>query len=171
MGFTLQYLRMIDSSFYEQMERFNKILWKEIKKDMDKNKLIEKIENLEKELEATKKELNKPEIGISWEELEQEYIRNQKSLSDIPECFTNQPEIEALRKLIWLRDSKYYNDGWKPDWTDSYEKCIIYMRSNGIIKSHATYSFEHLAFKSEEIRDVFYDNHLDLIKEAYGIEG
>lgn len=71
----------------------------------------------------------------------------------------------ALCKLIQLRDC--YNDGWKPDWNSvsNYYYCIFYNRGNIELFVRSTWSCV-LAFKSRELRDEFYNNFKDLIKQA-----
>lgn len=71
----------------------------------------------------------------------------------------------ALTKLIILRD--VYNDGWKPDWcaNSGLKQCIYY--SNKEIKLDTRFSYSCiLAFKTEELRDEFYNNFKDLIEQA-----
>lgn len=70
----------------------------------------------------------------------------------------------ALCKLIQLRDC--YNDGWKPDWNGvSNYYCIFYNKGNIELFVRNTWSCV-LAFKSKELRDEFYNNFKDLIKQA-----
>jgi hypothetical protein len=70
----------------------------------------------------------------------------------------------ALCKLIQLRDC--YNDGWKPDWNgDSKYYCIFYNKGNIELFVRNTWSCV-LAFKSRELRDEFYNNFKNLIKQA-----
>lgn len=70
----------------------------------------------------------------------------------------------VLPQLIRLRDE--YNEGWKPDWEIEYVKYYIKVYKN---KWHLDYhSSAHclLAFKTEEIRDRFFEDHRDLIEIA-----
>ena len=72
--------------------------------------------------------------------------------------------VIALCKLLFLRDA--YNGSWKPDWKNSYPKCVIEIRNCDI--SVNTYSSTNriLAFKTSEIRNEFLKNFKDLIEEA-----
>lgn len=70
----------------------------------------------------------------------------------------------VLPQLIRLRDE--YNEGWKPDWEIEYVKYYIRVYKN---KWHLDYhSSAHclLAFKTEETRDRFFEDHRDLIEIA-----
>ena len=72
--------------------------------------------------------------------------------------------ILALCQLIQLRDC--YNDGWEPDWTTGSIKYIIAPSRNRVIRYHAWVDNKILAFKTEEIRDQFFENFKDLIEIA-----
>lgn len=72
-----------------------------------------------------------------------------------------------LNKLLQIRD--YYNQGWKPNWCDSFEEkhCIINNRNELTITTAwvANYLF---VFKTKELRDKFFQNFksdLEFIKE------
>lgn len=70
----------------------------------------------------------------------------------------------VLPQLIRLRDE--YNEGWKPNWEIEYVKYYIRVDKN---KWHLDYhSSAHylLAFKTEETRDRFFEDHRDLIEIA-----
>lgn len=70
----------------------------------------------------------------------------------------------ALCKLIQLRDC--YNDGWKPDWSDTSKKhCIFYNKGNVELFVRNSWSCI-LVFKSRELRNEFYNNFKDLIEQA-----
>lgn len=70
----------------------------------------------------------------------------------------------ALCKLIQLRDC--YNDGWKPDWSDTSQKhCIFYNKGNVELFVRNSWSCI-LVFKSRELRNKFYNNFKDLIEQA-----
>lgn len=74
--------------------------------------------------------------------------------------------ILALCQLIQLRDC--YNDGWKPDWRDPFDKYVIYFihfARNTFIKQTNTNCSRILAFKTAELRDQFFDNFKDLIEK------
>lgn len=70
----------------------------------------------------------------------------------------------VLPQLIRLRDE--YNEGWKPDWEIEYVKYYIRVYKN---KWHLDYHSSVLcllAFKTEETRDRFFEDHRDLIEIA-----
>ena len=71
----------------------------------------------------------------------------------------------ALCQLIQLRDC--YNDGWEPDYENRHEiKHVIEVFENKIQRAFYT-SYSHiLAFKDEELRDMFLNNFRDLIEIA-----
>lgn len=70
----------------------------------------------------------------------------------------------ALCQLIQLRDC--YNDGWVPDWTNCYDKYVIYPTKDYIITGINTAICRILAFKTEKLRDEFLNNFRDLIEIA-----
>ena len=91
-------------------------------------------------------------------------INNSRTKSTL---FQNKETAEAyavLPQLIRLRDE--YNEGWKPDWEIEYVKYYIRVYKN---KWHLDYhSSAHclLAFKTDETRDRFFEDHRDLIEIA-----
>ena len=70
----------------------------------------------------------------------------------------------ALCKLIQLRDC--YNDGWKPDWKDNSPKYIIKIYSELRIRDTSFRARGLLAFKTQQLREEFYNNFKDLIEQA-----
>jgi hypothetical protein len=81
--------------------------------------------------------------------------------------FPTRAEAEAclaLAQLCQLRDR--YNDGWKPDWEDSYVKYILYYWGDDITKTHCTNARTLLSFKTQKLRDEFLENFRDLIETA-----
>lgn len=72
--------------------------------------------------------------------------------------------ILALIQLIQLRE--YYNDSWKPDWTDNTVKSTICYWNNHIVKSINPSRSCVLVFKTEKLRDEFFENFKDLIEQA-----
>ena len=73
--------------------------------------------------------------------------------------------ILVLCQLIQLRDC--YNNGWKPDWTDSNEDkyTIVLLRNTPITECYTTIN-RILSFKTAELRDQFLENFRDLIETA-----
>lgn len=72
--------------------------------------------------------------------------------------------ILALCQLIQLRDC--YNDGWKPDWNShGKEKYTIYYDTNHFEKTQSSFIGRVLVFKTEELRNEFFNNFKDLIEK------
>jgi hypothetical protein len=96
----------------------------------------------------------KKELPKTWRELE------------VPPYYATQSQEEAayaLRKLSILRE--VYRDGWKPELESGY-KYIIQCVGGELAKGAIVSTSYFLSFKSEEIRDMFYDNFIELIIEA-----
>ena len=76
-------------------------------------------------------------------------------------------QFVVLNKLLQIRD--YYNQGWEPDWNNSAEsKYSISTHSNELNKFTHWFSNCLFAFKTEELRDEFFQNFksdLEFIKE------
>lgn len=72
---------------------------------------------------------------------------------------------EALRKLIILRE--YYNEGWQPIWDDrsSLKFCII-THTNKLDKDTSFKISRVMTFKTEEIRDEFFEEQRELLEIA-----
>lgn len=70
----------------------------------------------------------------------------------------------VLPKLIRLRDE--YNEGWKPDWEIEYVKYYIRVYKNKWHLDYHSSALCLLAFKTEETRDRFFEDHKDLIEIA-----
>lgn len=73
--------------------------------------------------------------------------------------------FEALRKLIIFRD--YYNEGWQPIWDDrsSLKFCII-THTNKLDKDTSFKISRVMTFKTEEIRDEFFEEQRELLEIA-----
>ena len=69
----------------------------------------------------------------------------------------------ALCQLLYLRN--IYNDGWEPDRNDENYKYVISVGRNNLIK-YIFSSRRPLSFKSEKLRDEFYENFKDLLEIA-----
>lgn len=69
----------------------------------------------------------------------------------------------AISQLLQLRD--IYNDGWMPDSMSSRIYHISVIQSDIVRGTTDNYN-KLLSFKTQEIRDIFYDVFLDLIKIA-----
>ena len=74
----------------------------------------------------------------------------------------------AHAQLTQLMALPCYNGDWKPNWGDPDQiKYCIERLKNDIVKLDFICCFNFLAFKSEKVRDAFFDNHIDLIKQFY----
>lgn len=140
--------------------------------EIDKeNSTFEKIvfKKVEKELPKSWEELDivkgfyvdsLSEIASTGEETcAEEYNRN---------TFPTKEEAKAciaLAQLCQLRDR--YNDGWKPDWDSMSEtKYVLEISRNIVVKNFYGNRHKILAFKTEELRDKFLENFIDLIETA-----
>lgn len=73
--------------------------------------------------------------------------------------------FEALAKLIWLRD--YYNDGWKPDWSNrNQRKYTIEDYLGEIWYDEYTSAKKILSFRTDKIRDKFLEEQKELLEIA-----
>ena len=63
-----------------------------------------------------------------------------------------------------------YNGDWVPDWSDNYNKFIILRYEDDIMKYIGVNYYNKITFKSEEIRDKFLENNLDLLKEYFELD-
>lgn len=120
------------------------------------------------------------ELPKSWEELDIVKGFYVDSLSEIASTgedicaeeynrntFPTKEEAKAclaLAQLCQLRD--IYNAGWKPDWEDGTEKCTVIYSNNELKGSFSIYTQRILSFKTQELRDKFLENFIDLINTA-----
>lgn len=81
------------------------------------------------------------------------------------------PQIEALKKLILLRD--FYNNGWKPDWGKIIEQKYSikrdYTTDNNVFSVGVELAFRPLTFLTFGCREYafeFLDNFRELIEQA-----
>ena len=81
------------------------------------------------------------------------------------------PQIEALKKLILLRD--FYNNNWKPDWDkfieDKYRIEKDYDRETKVISFDVGIAFRpstFLTFNNSEYAHEFLTNFRDIIEQA-----
>lgn len=69
---------------------------------------------------------------------------------------------ESLPELVRLRDE--YNGSWKADWDDySFDKYLIEVRCNELVKTSSNLYQRLLSFKTVEIRDKFLEEQRDLL--------
>ena len=76
----------------------------------------------------------------------------------------------AYAQLTQLMALPEYNGDWVPDWDDDECKYTI-RRYGNVIGVHYSINIHHtISFKSEEIRDKFLENNLDLLKEYFELD-
>lgn len=69
---------------------------------------------------------------------------------------------ENLPELVRLRDE--YNGSWKADWDDyNFDKYLIEVRRNELVKTSSNLYQRLLAFRTAEIRDKFLEEQRDLL--------
>ena len=74
----------------------------------------------------------------------------------------------AYAQLTQLMALPCYNGDWVPNWDDlSQQKYFIIRLKSDLVKINFSSYFCFLAFKSEKVRDEFYHNHMNLIKQFY----
>lgn len=75
--------------------------------------------------------------------------------------------LNNLQRLLLCRDAYWEIADWTPDWNnDNQIKYIIVNRRNNIIKDTYTAKNAILAFPTEKMRDLFYENFKELIEEC-----
>ena len=91
--------------------------------------------------------------------------------ADVDDCMDRNPQIEALKKLILLRD--FYNNSWKPDWDNIIENKFRikkdYDRETKILSFDVVIAFSpstFLTFNNSEYAHEFLTNFRELIEQA-----
>lgn len=114
-------------------------------------------------------ELHKPQYPKTYEECCKVlgYEPNELNcyIGDILESFG---KLLICRDVYWEIASKEMGLGkcWKPDWTDCKDKFCITIFKNKPIFDESQYISRVLAFPTEEMRDVFFENFKELINET-----
>ena len=74
----------------------------------------------------------------------------------------------AYAQLTQLMALPCYNGDWTPNWDDPNQEryCITRLKYDIVTLDYSGY-FSFLAFKSEKVRDIFFNNHIDLIKQFH----
>lgn len=74
----------------------------------------------------------------------------------------------AYAQLTQLMALPCYNGDWTPNWDNPKQEkyCITRMKYD-IVKLDYRGYFSFLAFKSEKVRDIFFNNHMDLISQFH----
>lgn len=76
----------------------------------------------------------------------------------------------AYAQLTQLMALPEYNGDWVPDWSDDCIKYTIERWINKLASCSRKHSFANIFFKSEEIRDKFFENNYDLLKEYFELD-
>ena len=114
------------------------------------------------------------ELGVKLPSTFDEYLERCAKWGiklDAEDYTDKNPQIEALKKLILLRD--FYNNSWKPDWSKIIEKkyCIKgdYTTDNNVFSVGVELAFRPLTFLTFGCREYafeFLDNFRELIEQA-----
>lgn len=134
------------------------------------DELIAKLKAMtfEKELPKSWEELKEIEgFYISGGSLVYSYKQSVPSYGDINVFATKKQVESSLAKAQLSQLMKVYNDGWVADWVDNNEKYCICRKENGIGIYCYIFTYEFLSFKDKETRDLFYENHIELIKTYF----
>ena len=159
---------------------------KQIEKNTKKMKIELKIDGEKKKVEVMGREIyTRPNeyniIRLKYKDKKRklpktfdEYckIKNIKDFKQINATFTDEEhfisqmpsKFKAFFKLHELRD--YYNYGWKPDYADDNRKYVI-EKWGTVLRINDYYGTnKFLTFKTIKLRDKFFKNFKDLIKQA-----
>ena len=117
---------------------------------------------------------NLEELGVKLPITFEEYLEWFKKWSikvDAVDYIDKNPQIDALKKLILLRD--FYNNSWKPDWyniiENKYHIKKDYDREAKVLSFNVELSFRpltFLTFNNSEYAYEFLTNFRDLIEQA-----
>lgn len=98
-------------------------------------------------------------------------VANRTALHSDKNVFKYEEQAEsalAYAQLTQLMALPCYNGDWTPNWDDpNQEKYCITRMKYDIVKLDYSGYFSFLAFKSEKVRDEFFNNHMDLIKQFH----
>ena len=74
----------------------------------------------------------------------------------------------AYAQLTQLMALPCYNGDWTPNWDSQNQEryCITRLKYDIVTLDYSGY-FSFLAFKSEKVRDEFFNNHMDLIRQFH----
>ena len=99
-------------------------------------------------------------------------LKNNCSKSDKATFKTEKQAKSALAyaQLTQLMALPEYNGDWVPDWEDDDVKFIIRKYRSTISLDLYTNMHHFLSFKTEKIRDKFYENNYDLLKEYFELD-
>ena len=97
-----------------------------------------------------------------------------EALRDEKDVFKKEKQAKsalAYAQLTQLMALPCYNGDWEADWEDGRQhKYVIIRKFNELEKSTQYRYYEEMAFKSPEIRDIFFDKYQDLLKTYYQLK-
>ena len=84
-------------------------------------------------------------------------------------------EKQARKALAYSQSTQLmalqcYNGDWKPDWNDGEEKYIIVRYGDNIVKDTIYRIYREISFRTEESRDAFFSNHMDLLRTYFELD-
>ena len=98
-------------------------------------------------------------------------IANRTALRSDKNTFKYEEQAESMlayAQLTQLMALPCYNGDWMPDWNNlSQIKYSIERLKYDIVKLDFSGYFSFLTFKSEKVRDEFFNNHMDLIRQFH----
>ena len=131
----------------------------------------------EAELNPVRNEWEKKILG---KEVKGCYIANSKILVARCNCDSQCKNIYKTEKqaksalayaqLTQLMALPEYNGDWVPDWNNDCIKYTIERWINKLASCSRRHSFANIFFKSVEIRDKFFENNYDLLKEYFELD-
>ena len=142
----------------------------EIKTEKERDNLIKQLQEME-----FKKEVK------SWEDLEE--IKGWEICCDTDDVVSiGYVSTSKYNQMVWATEEqakasiamaqlsqlmKYYNGDWVPDWSDDHtNKYTIEYFEYEIALNYYQNAQKFLSFPTEEKRDTFLKNHIDLIEQA-----
>ena len=133
----------------------------------------------------SKEELEKEALPKSWEELKNinsyfitsfdgtisKFIQKALIINDNKNLFVTEKQAKsALAKAQLSQLIKVYNGDWEADWKNSHQnKFVIFREKNDLTIGTWQIRWTLLAFPTKELRDEFFENFQELIKEYYEI--
>lgn len=130
---------------------FEKIVFKEIKKDLPK--AWEDLELFDGYYKDGNCKINFTSSNTTKEKNKDIFATEEQAQASI-----------ALAQLSQLL--KVYRNGWVPDWNGNKDKHVIYIQREEIRKSNYASMPHFLSFQDAETRDLFLENFKDLIEQA-----
>ena len=116
--------------------------------------------------------LNKPIIGHFFSTISElkgaTLSRTDKRDKNLFKAEKQAESALAYAQLTQLMALPCYNGDWEADWEDGRQpKYVIIRKFNELEKITNYLYYEEIAFKSPEIRDIFFDKYQDLLQTYY----